>query len=286
MNIMHLFLSSEQKNEKVIDMIKILAVDMDGTCLDSQGQMAPETVQALKEASERGVLVVPTTGRNVNCLPKALKNQDFYRYIISSNGSLVVDTYENRIIFEACFDAETGAEILGKTKGMLIFKAAHIDRDFHTQGRILQYMVKRFFKDSTANIIYVRNLKKFIRKSNKKIEEFQFFYKDEGYRERIKEILADYPEITVAHSKGYAEIYNKKGSKGTALLALGEELGITADEIACIGDEENDISMFDVAGLPMAMGNAIDAIKERAKVILPTNEEKGVVTAVYDYILK
>ncbi len=90
----------------------------------------------------------------------------------------------------------------------------------------------------------------------------------------------------MAHSKGYAEIYNKKGSKGTALLALGEALGITADEIACIGDEENDISMFDVAGLPMAMGNAIDTIKERAKVILPTNDEKGVATAIYDYILK
>lgn len=268
-------------------MIKILAVDMDGTCLDSNGQMAPETVKALKEASERGVLVVPTTGRNVNCLPKALKNQSFYRYIISSNGSLVVDTLENRMIFEACFDAETGAEILSKTRGMLIFKAAHIDRDFHTQGKILQKLVKKFFKDNSVNIIYVRNLKSYIRKKNKQIEEFQFFYKeDESYRKKIKKILEDYPEITVAFSKGYAEIYNKKGSKGTALLALGEALGITADEIACIGDEENDISMFDVAGLPMAMGNAIQPIKDRAKVILPTNDEKGVVTAIYDYILK
>lgn len=268
-------------------MIKILAVDMDGTCLDTQGQMAPETLQALKTAADRGILVVPTTGRNVNCLPNALKNQSFYRYIISSNGSLVVDTQEDKILFEACFDAETGVRILERTKGMLIFKAAHIDRDFHTQGRILQLMVKRFFKDGPVNIIYVRSMKDFIRRNNKKIEEFQFFYKeDKTYRKRIREILADCPEITVAFSKGYAEIYNKKGSKGTALLALGEALGITADEIACIGDEENDISMFDVAGLPMAMGNAIDALKQRAKIILPTNDEKGVAAAVYDYILK
>ena len=267
-------------------MIKILAVDMDGTCLDSNGQMATETLEALKTASERGILVVPTTGRNTNCLPKALKNQSFYRYIISSNGSLVVDTEDNKILFEACIDSETGAEFLEKTKGMLIFKAAHMERDFYTQGRILQYMVKRFFKDETANIIYVRNLVKYIRKHRMQIEEFQFFYKDEGYREKIKKIIADYPQLTVAHSKGYAEIYNKKGSKGTALLALGESLGITADEIACVGDEENDISMFDVAGLPMAMGNAIEPIKQRAKVILPTNDEKGVATAIYEYILK
>ena len=107
-------------------MIKILAVDMDGTCLDSDGQMAPETLEALKAASESGILVVPTTGRNTNCLPKALKNQSFYRYIISSNGSLVVDTEENKILFEACIDSKTGAEFLKKTKGMLIFKASHM----------------------------------------------------------------------------------------------------------------------------------------------------------------
>ncbi len=267
-------------------MIKILAVDMDGTCLDAKGQMAPETLLALKTASERGVLVVPTTGRNVNCLPKALKNQNFYRYIISSNGSLVVDMEENKTVFEACFDSRTAVEILDKMKGMIVFKAAHINRDFYTQGKILQFVVKKFFKDDSVNIINAGNLKRFIKKNNVQIEEFQFFYKNENYRERIKEILVPYPQITVAHSKGYAEIYNKKGSKGTALLALGESLGISADEIACIGDEENDISMFDVAGLPMAMGNGIKAVKDRARVILPTNDENGVVTAIYDYILK
>lgn len=268
-------------------MLKILAVDMDGTCLDSKGKMAPETVQALKAASEKGVIVVPTTGRCINCLPKALKNQSFYRYIISSNGSLVVDLEENRTLFEACIDSKTAASIIEKTKGMLLFKAAHINKDFYTQGKILQFVVGRFFKDSTVDIVYVKKLSDYIRKNNPKVEELQFFYKeDKSYRQKIKEILADYPEITVAHSRGYAEIFDKKGSKGTALLALGESLGVTPDEIACIGDEENDISMFDVAGLPMAMGNGIKAVKDRAKVILPTNDEKGVATAVYEYILK
>ena len=267
-------------------MIKILAVDMDGTCLDSKAQMAPETVKALREASERGVLVVPTTGRCINCLPKPLKNQDFYRYIISSNGSLVVDMQKKKTVFEACIDSETAAEILEKIKTMPVLRAAHMDRDFYTQGRILQFFVKKFFKDSSVNIVYVRKLKDYILKHKSAVEEIQLFYKEsQNQRKKIKQILSDYPEITVAHSKGYAEIYNKKGSKGTALLALGEALGITADEIACIGDEENDISMFDVAGLPMAMGNAIQPIKDRARVILPTNDEKGVVTAVYDYIL-
>ena len=152
-------------------MIKILAVDMDGTCLDSKGQMAPETVKALKDASDKGVLVVPTTGRCINCLPKALKNQDFYRYIVSSNGSLVVDTKDGSTVFEACFDSKTGAEILEKLKGMIIFKAAHINRDFYTQGRIVQFIVKKFFNDDSVNIVYVRNMKKYITENSPKIEE-------------------------------------------------------------------------------------------------------------------
>lgn len=266
-------------------MIKLLAVDMDGTCLDSEGQMSEITLQALKKAAESGVTVVPTTGRNVNCLPKALKNQNFYRYVISSNGSLVVDLKEEKTLFEACIDSRTGTEILKKMKGMLVFKAAHMDCDFYTQGKLLQVIVKRFFNDSTANIVKVSNLKRYIAKEDKRIEEFQLFYKNENYRKKIKAILEDYPEITVAHSKGYAEIYNKKGSKGNALLFLAETLGIKAEEIACIGDEENDISMFKVAGMPLAMGNGNKIVKDLAAYVLPTNDENGVAYAVENYIL-
>lgn len=267
-------------------MIKLLAVDMDGTCLDSKGKMSDKTLEALKKASQSGVIVVPTTGRNANCLPVKIKNETFYRYVISSNGSLVLDLKENTEIFSSLIDSETAGNILDKCKRHVIFVAAHIDRDYYVQGKHVYYAVKHFLGDDAPNLICVKNMAKTIRQKGKSIEEFQLFYFGEKYRKIIKKIIKPYPEICSAHSKGYAEIYNKSGSKGTALLALAKKLGIAPEEIACIGDEENDISMFEAAGNRFAMGNAIDDIKKRADVILPGNDEDGVAYAIFAHILK
>lgn len=266
-------------------MIKLLAVDMDGTCLDSKSVMSDDTLAALKKANENNVTVVPTTGRNVTCLPSKIKNEDFYRYIISSNGALVVDRETDSIIFKSFISTDIACEILKKCRRHNILVAAHIDRDYYVQGGILYLGVKHFLKDDAPTLRCVRNLASYIRKNNCEVEEFQFFYFGEKYRDIIKKIIEPYPDICSAHSKGYAEIYNKSGSKGNALLALAEHLGIPDADTACIGDEENDKSMFGVAGTKFAMGNAIPQIKDMADVILPTNDEDGVAFAINNYVL-
>lgn len=266
-------------------MIKLLAVDMDGTCLNSKGEMSDNTLSALKKAAEIGVIVVPTTGRNANCLPVKIKNESFYRYVISSNGSLVIDLKENKKLFSAPLDNDVAGEIADACKKHRVLVGAHIDRDFYTQGLILYFGVKHVLGSDAPVVKRVRDMAKTVRENGRHIEEFQLFYKGEKYRDIVKEIIAPYPEVCSAHSKGYAEIYNKAGSKGTALLALGEILGITPDEIACFGDEENDISMFECVSHRFAMGNAREEIKKRATVILPSNDEDGVAFAIEKYIL-
>lgn len=261
-------------------MIKLLAVDMDGTCLDSKGRMSEKTFNALKAAAENGVVVVPATGRNTNCLPVRIKNEDFYRYVVSSNGSLVVDVRTDEVIFSSLIDNKTAQEIASAFRRHPVLVASHIDRDYYTQGLIMYCGVRHVLGDDAPKVVLVGNMERYLKKSGKSIEEYQLFYRGEKYRDIINKILEPYPEICAAHSKGYAEIYNKSGSKGTALLALGKSLGFTADEIACVGDEENDISMFDMVGRRFAMGNAIEEIKKRADVILPTNDEDGVAEAV------
>ena len=266
-------------------MIKLLAVDMDGTCLDSKGKMTDKTFEALKMAAESGVIVVPTTGRNITCLPKRIQGESFYRYIISSNGALVVDLKEDKEIFKAYIEPETAVAILNKCKKHLILVSAHIDRDYYVQGPLLYMGVKKFLKEDATTLKCVSNLAKAIKKNNYLVEEFQFFYHNEKYKDIIKEIIKPYPDVCSAHSDRYAELFNTNGSKGTALLALAEHLGIAPDEIACAGDEENDISMFNTAGHRFAMGNAIDAVKQKATVILPSNDEDGIAEAVNKYIL-
>lgn len=90
-----------------------------------------------------------------------------------------------------------------------------------------------------------------------------------------KGILARYADLSAAYTDQYVEIFSKQASKGTALCALAQELGIERSEIACIGDGENDLTMFRAAGMKMAMGNAVEELKRAADIVLPSNEKDG-----------
>ena len=80
-------------------MIKLLAVDMDGTCLNTKSNISEETLVWLQRAKARGVEIVPTTGRALSCLPHQLEGQNLFRYVITSNGAVVTDLKER----ERCF---------------------------------------------------------------------------------------------------------------------------------------------------------------------------------------
>ena len=265
-------------------MIKLLAVDMDGTCLGSDGKMSDKTYEALKKAAENGIIVVPTTGRNINCLPSKIKNDDFYRYVISSNGSLVVDLQENRELSSAYISRSTACDILRKLRRHMILTAIHMNRDFYVNGLILYFGVKHVLKDDAAGLKISHNLSRHVKKEGTTVEEFQLFFKGEKYKDIIRQIIGPHKDVCAAFSDGYAELFHRDGTKGTALLRLASHLGITPDEIVCIGDEENDISMFEAIGHPWAMGNAIDKIKALAEKVLPTNDEDGVAFAINEIL--
>ena len=98
--------------------------------------------------------------------------------------------------------------------------------------------------------------------------------------------MSETEDACAAYTGIYAEIFSKEASKGRALAALAEKLGIEKQEIACIGDGENDLSMFEASGLKIAMGNAVSGLKEQADYITATNNRDGVAEAVYKKILR
>ena len=94
-------------------------------------------------------------------------------------------------------------------------------------------------------------------------------------RERLEKLLKRTRGLTWASTSIYVEVFSEKTSKGMALAALAERLGIKKEETACIGDGENDLPMFRAAGLKMAMGNAVPELREKADIILPSNRRGG-----------
>lgn len=260
--------------------MKLLAVDMDGTCLNSQKILSQETLAALIKAQEHGWTVVPTTGRTLHWLPRGLWQWGGYRYVITSNGAKVFDCRENRLLLDNPIPAGQAVELLEACRGKGLGLTAHIQDDYFLQGLLLMLLGRRSFREDAAGFRYSRDLSRKILRNRLPVEELQIFFMKPENRPVMEKILSGFPGLAVAWDKSYVEIMAPGVSKGAALGSLAGHLGVARVNIACIGDNENDFSMFAFAGRRFAMGNAVEELKAMADTVLPTNDENGVVRAV------
>lgn len=266
--------------------IKMLAVDMDGTCLDRRSRMTDRTLRALEESAKAGVIVVPATGRCLSCLPHRLRERkDIYRYVITSNGARIIDCLGQKLLSEKLIDKETALALLERSKRVGVGITAHIDHEYFVQGKALSAAGRVMFGKDAQAIRHVAEMRSAVQKAADAIEEIQFYFLKPGSREKTKRILEEFPQLSGAYTKIYAEIFAKQTSKGDALKELAGYLGIREEEVACIGDGENDLPMFEAAGLRMAMGNAVPELKKKAEYILPANDKNGAAEGIYRYIL-
>lgn len=280
-------------------MIKLLAVDMDGTCLDRRSRMTDATLEALRKAAGRGVIIVPTTGRNLECIPHRLaagtlfttgamdekKNRDLFRYVISSNGACVTDIRERKEIFRAPVPADDVLPLLRECGKLRLGIASHIRHRYLLEGRFLTMAGRLVYGKDARGVCCVRSMEEFIRKGGYKVEEFQFYFFSPGAEQDVRSVLEKYPDLRAAYTGIYVEVYSKDASKGRALAELARHLDIRKEEIACIGDGENDLSMFEAAGLRIAMGNAVEDLKKQADHVTDSNARDGAAKAV-EWILK
>lgn len=280
-------------------MIKLLAVDMDGTCLTSRSTLTDRTLQALRQAAYSGVIVVPATGRNLLCLPHRLAagtlyvngsrdaaaNDGLFRYVISSNGGRVTDIAERKNLFRSMLPKETALSILEQCRGKRLGIASHIKYRYLIQGKPLAFMGRVVYGRDAGGVCCVRNMYETILRTRYEVEELQIYFFSRSAKQYISGIMSGFEDSCAAYTGFYAEIFSREASKGRALAALAEKLGIEKSEVACIGDGENDLSMFDSSGLKIAMGNAVSTLKERADYIAADNNRDGVAEAVYRKIL-
>ena len=124
--------------------------------------------------------------------------------------------------------------------------------------------------------------------TDKEFVKIMFVDEPEVLEELIPNLSDDFKSrYNIFRSAGfYLEVIHPEASKGKAVHHLADKLGLTRDEVMCLGDHENDRDMIEYAGLGVAMGNAIDSIKEIANFVTTTNDEDGVAVAVEKFVLK
>ncbi|MCD7819002.1 MAG: HAD-IIB family hydrolase [Lachnospiraceae bacterium] len=266
--------------------IRLLAIDMDGTCLNQRSKISEQTMKALKACADAGVMIVPTTGRALSCLPYQLAgNPDLYRYVISSNGAQITDCQDWSSVSQVPIAKECAISLLESCRKERLGITAHISQEYMMQGRVLIFVGRIIYGRDAGNTIYVKDMSDTIRQGNGILEELQFYFLSRTARKNVPDIMKAFPELSATYDRSYVEIFSRDASKGNALSELSSYLQIDPGQVACIGDGENDLSLFQAAGIRFAMGNAVPDLKAAADYVLPSNKNDGVAYAIDNYIL-
>ena len=267
-------------------MYKLIALDMDGTLLNSSKEISERTKLAIKEARKKGVYVVLASGRPLEGLLKSLNELDLTTendYVLSYNGCLVQNVKTREVISDLTL---RGADLndlysLSKKVGVNIHSFSK-DRGLITPKHSKYTQVEADINDIDINIVPHDNIDpdEIIVKVMM-IDEPEIL--DEGMSKLPKELWEKY---SVAKSTPYfLEFFNKESNKGLALDRLAKHLGIKKEEIITMGDAMNDFPMIEYAGMGIAMGNAVPEIKEIANYITDTNDNDGVAKAIEKFVL-
>ena len=271
--------------------IKLIALDLDGTLLDSRKRVSQRNLDALEKARRMGVLIVPVTGRPAQGLPQAVLDLPGLRYAVTSNGATIRDLQENRYllekhltpadclrVLEACADFDMIREVFREGVGYL----TQGDRDIlwarYEGTPMMEYVL------GTRRVL-PGSLEEFLREDDRPLEELFFQTDSPEVKEALRQRLSALPDISFADpAPKDLEVMVGGINKGEALLYLLDLLGIEPQETLAIGDGGSDLPLLKAAGIGVAMDNALPFVKEAADWVTASCDADGVALALERFV--
>jgi len=273
--------------------IRLLALDVDGTLLDTRGQVRPRVERALGAARERGCAIVLATGRRLQSVEPIARRLDI-RFLILVDGGVIYDRERGEAIYEQTIDPiglRRGISLAREhTLGPILFEspAAH--------GRIL---VGPADLDTPEIATYL----------GRRPEVARLAFDELELQERVigmiamgrREAVERAGEAARAEGRWAVVVWepSRNGyqadtlslsppgtSKGAAFRWLADRLGVTRPETMAVGDYHNDVSLVAGAGRGIAMGNAVAAVRAVARAVVADNDNDGVAEAIEAEILR
>lgn len=272
---------------------KLICIDMDGTLLSNKHEIPEFNKEMIKLATEKGVQVAITTGRLFASARKYSKLIGSETAIIASNGAYIRKADEEEIIYKSVLSKEQFDKII-KVVNKYDFTVYMNTSDTVISEKVIDenhaYKLVNNELDEEWKIKFVEGVKfeEAYEKYKDDILKAIFIYEGEDVADLMnaKAELAQHEDLEVVSSwANNFEVMAGGTSKGHSAARLAEMLGIKREEVICIGDSENDLSMIEYAGLAVAMGNALDIVKEKADYITDTNVNAGVGKMIEKFII-
>lgn len=273
--------------------VELIAMDLDGTALQPDHvTISPRLRDALETAHSRGIQIVPVTGRPYKLLPPVLEaNPAWKQYGILCNGGQIRNLCTGEILYSLMISQQDLQSLVK------LAQAYEIPMEFSADSR--QYLTQRDWQVQQGQPgmafhcgtilpksgVVVDSLLPLCTDSHYPVEKVNLNCIPDGLRGKVEKALALMAVSGVWSSPNCMEITHKNATKGVALKRLCQMLGIPMEQVLALGDSGNDLSMLQMAGVGVAMGNAPEALQQAADAVTKSNEEDGAAIAIERFAL-
>ena len=271
--------------------IKLISLDLDGTLLNSKKTISERNVEALQACAEKGIEIVPTTGRTVDGIPESIKQLPGVHYAITTNGAVIADLANNKILDRRMLDWRKAAELLAFVDSYPVMYDPYINGRGIAESKFFDHMNQFGIPEEIQKLVFVTrdvvpNIIEYVKEKQSPVEKINLFFKEPDLRSQIRDQLKEFTGILVTSSMPFnLEINHPDATKGNGILRLASILGLKKAQTMAFGDGENDLSMIQEAEIGVAMENGIQSLKEAADYVTLSNDEDGVAAAIEHFIL-
>lgn len=275
--------------------IKLIALDLDGTLVNSRWEISPQDVEALAAAWQRGIQVVIVTGRRSRAAAPYVAKLPFPVATITSNGALI-RTPEGELAYQDFLPRAVAREVLDSARlyrpyTVVIFDLAGRGQVTMEKCAIPAGPLGWYVRTSMEQLLLVPDLEAALTSDPIQVmiggppadiagAETRLI--NSPAADRVQLTWTKYPERNIA----IFDIMNQGCSKGHALKFWAQQCGITRGEVMAMGDNFNDLEMLEFAGLPVLMGNHIDGLHRPGWEVTTCCDESGVACAIEKFVLK
>jgi Cof subfamily protein (haloacid dehalogenase superfamily) len=261
---------------------KMLVLDMDDTLLTDDHKISEENKEMLFKAMELGVYVILASGRPtpaMTAFAKELKLDN--SYMISYNGAVITDLKEDKVIFEQTLTQEQIHELHAYSLKSKTHIITYLD------GKVVSETHSEYI-DIELNITGLEHNKVVDFKAAVQSSAVKCILLEEpSYLKEVeKDLKLAMPHLSVCMSKPFfLEVAQNGIDKAASIKILAEKLGILQSEIIAVGNAGNDLTMIEYAGLGVWVDNVTPELRDRADVIVASNNNHGVAEVVRRFIL-
>ena len=259
--------------------IGLIALDLDGTLLDPAGQIRPDSKQAIAQAKEAGVEVLLATGRAAPEAAWFAQEAGCGILAAALGGAVMCDARTGKHLRRWDFPLEVGRKALSlclnRGIDLMIFAGEAIVLDPWSKKRLLQYYPFPCFHDHT---VVTEDPLAYVEEHGLPITKIHGDGDPAAYP--LQELSALEGVTLTASSDRDFELVPAKVGKGRTLALMALLRGVPLERCAAVGDSPNDLSMLEVVGSPIAMGNASAQVKAAARYVTGDNGCGGVAQAI------